>query len=117
MVGSLLVLVAFLLVAYLEAASYRQYLPALFVLGIGIIFLVLAALKAIAPVESELPAVTTLAYGLIAIVIGALWISFPLRSDAAIILLAVIVAIIGAYFLARTRLKPAPRTDANAAST
>jgi hypothetical protein len=111
-VGSLLVLVAFLLVAYLEAASYRQYLPALFVLGIGIIFVVLAALKAIAPVESELPAVTTLAYGLIAIVIGALWISFPLRSDAAIILLAVILAILGAYFLARTRIKPEPKTNA-----
>jgi uncharacterized membrane protein HdeD (DUF308 family) len=106
LVGSLLILVAFLLVIYLEAPSFRQNLPALFLLGFGIILVILAALKAIAPTQYEMPAVPTLVYGLLAIVIGALWIISPMREDAAIILLIVVLAISGAYFLARTRLKP-----------
>jgi len=104
----LLVLVAFLSVVYLEAPNYRQNLPALFLFGIGIILLIMAALKAIAPAKHEMPAVATLVYGLLAIIISALWIISPTREDTAIILLAVIAGISGAYFLAKTRIKHTP---------
>ena len=103
-----MVLVAFLLVVYLEVPNYRQTLPALFLFGGGIILVIMAALKAIAPGQHELPAVPTLVYGLLAITISALWIISPTREDTAIILLAVIAGISGAYFLARTRIRPTP---------
>ena len=69
-----MVLVGLILIAYLVGFVVVRQIPSLFLIGIGVIFCVLAMLKAKAPASYEMSSRATLFYGVLALVIGLLWI-------------------------------------------
>jgi hypothetical protein len=105
--GSIMLLIGILLIVLLLGFVGPGFLPALFLVGIGIVFSAMAALKAREPLHYEMSARTTLAYGLITIIIGVLWITFSVQMTAAGYILAVLLIFFGLLFLAYTSIKPA----------
>jgi hypothetical protein len=105
--GSIMLLIGLLLIAFLMDMVVAGLLPALFLIGIGVIFSVMAVLKSTAPVQYEMSARTTLAYGLIAAIIGLLWVALSVQATLAGYVLAVLLVFFGLVFLAYPRVKPA----------
>ena len=105
--GSIMLLIGILLIVFLMGKVGPGFLPALFLVGVGIVFSVMAVLKAREPMRYEVSARTTLAYGLIAIIIGVLWITFSVQVTTAGYILAVLLIFFGLLFLAYSRIKPA----------
>jgi hypothetical protein len=104
--GSIMLLIGLLLVAFLIGLVGSGFLPALFLVGIGVIFSVMALLKSRSPVQYEMSARTTLAYGLIAAIIGVLWVTLSVQVALAGYVLAGLLILFGLLFLAYTRVKP-----------
>jgi hypothetical protein len=104
--GSIMLLIGLLLIAFLMGIVGIGYLPPLFLIGVGVIFSVMAVLKASQPVRYEMSARTTLAYGLIAIIIGVLWITLSVQVTVAGYILAGLLIFFGLLFLAYTRIRP-----------
>jgi cytochrome c biogenesis protein CcdA len=98
--GSLMLLLGLLLIALLVGLVALGLLPPLFLIGVGIIFSVMAVLKASAPVQYQMAARTTLAYGLLGITIGILWIALAVQTATAGYILAVLLILFGLVFLA-----------------
>lgn len=105
--GSIMLLIGLLLIALLIGVVGSGLLLAFFLVGVGIIFSIMAALKSRAPVQYEMSARTTLAYGLIAAIIGVLWVSLSVQATLAGYVLAALLIFFGLLFLAYTRVKPA----------
>jgi hypothetical protein len=82
-------------------------LPALFLIGLGVIFLVMALFKSRMPVPFEMPSKATLAYGVIMLVVGVLWASLSVQATLAGYILALVLVFFGLVFLAYTRIRPA----------
>ncbi len=101
-----MLLLGILLIAFLMGIVAIEYLVPVFLVGIGIIFSLMAVLKASAPLTYEMSARTTLAYGLIAVIIGVLWITLSFQVVAAGYILAGLLIFFGLLFLAYTRIKP-----------
>ena len=100
-----MLLLGLLLVAYqLGLLMASQFLPLLLV-GVGIIFSILALLKSRAPAKYEMSPRVTLGYGALAIIIGALWISVSVQASLALYVLAFVLVFFGVIFLAYTRFR------------
>ena len=104
--GSMMLLVGLLLIAFLLGIVGSVFMPALFLVGLGVIFSVMAVLKASAPASYEMSARTTLAYGLIAMIVGVLWITLSFQAASAGYVLAVLLIFFGLLFLAHNRIRP-----------
>jgi hypothetical protein len=104
--GSIMLLIGLLLIAFLMGIAGLVFLLPLFLIGIGVIFSLMAVLKAKVPVSYEMSARTTLAYGLIAIIIGVLWITVSVQVAMAGYALAALLIFFGLLFLAYTKIKP-----------
>jgi len=70
--GSFMLLLGVILLLFLLGLIAVGVLPALFLIGTGVIFMVVALLKSRAPAPYEVAPRTTLAYGVIVLVIGVL---------------------------------------------
>ena len=104
--GSVLVLLGLILVCYLAGFNSPRQIPALFLAGVGVIFCILAIMRArIRGGKYEMSPRTTMAYGVLALVIGVLWFAVSLQAQAAEYLLALLLVFFGLVFLAYTRLK------------
>ena len=104
--GAVLVLLGILLLGYLMGFNSPRQIPALFLSGVGVIFCMLAILKARVPGSKyEMSPRTTLAYGVLALIIGVLWFSVSLQPQVAEYLLALLLVFFGLVFLAYVRLK------------
>lgn len=103
--GTILLVIGLVLLSYLGGFSTPWQIPALFLIGVGVIFCVEAILKAKSPVKNEMSPRVTLAYGILALLIGVLWYSLSLQPLIAEYLLVVIFIFFGLLFLAYTRLK------------
>ena len=101
--GSLLLLLGLLLLAFLGGLVALGELPPLFLSGVGVIFLVMALLKSMAPTTYEMPVKVTLAYGVVAFVIGLLWLTLLLQPVFAGYILVIALIFFGILFLAYTR--------------
>ena len=101
--GSLLLLLGLLLLAFLGGLVALGELPPLFLSGVGVIFLVMALLKSMAPMTYEMPVKVILAYGVIAFIIGLLWLALSLQAVFAGYILAIALIFFGILFLAYTR--------------
>ena len=106
--GSLLLLLGILLLALLGGLVFLGQLPALFLVGIGIIFVVMALLKSKAPSAYGMPAKVTLAYGAIAFVLGVLWLALIVQATLAGYILAAVLIFFGLIFLSYTRINRPP---------
>jgi hypothetical protein len=106
--GSILLLLGLLLLLFLTGLVAIGQLPALFLLGIGVIFLAMALLKWRAPAAYEMPPRATLAYGTIAVIIGVLWLTVSIQATLAGYILAAVLVFFGLIFLAYTRIKRSP---------
>ena len=104
--GSIMLLIGLLLIAFLVGIVGPVLVPALFLVGVGVIFSVMAVLKASAPASYEMSATTTLAYGLILMIIGVLWITFSFQAASVGYVLAILLIFFGVLFLAYTRIRP-----------
>ncbi len=104
--GSIMLLIGLLLIVFLLGVVGAGFLPALFLIGVGVIFLVLAVLKARVPVLYEMSVRTTLAYGVLLVIIGVLWVTLSVQLVIAGYVLAVFLVFFGLVFLAYTRIKP-----------
>ena len=104
--GSIMLLIGLLLIAFLVGIVGLVLIPALFLVGVGIIFSVMAVLKASAPASYEMSATTTLAYGLILMIIGVLWITLSFQAASAEYVLAILLIFFGLLFLIHTRIRP-----------
>jgi len=104
--GSIMLLLGILLIVFLMGIVAAEHLAPLFLVGIGIVFSLMAVLKASAPVTYEMSARPTLAYGLIAMIIGVLWITLSVQVTAAGYMLAGLLIFFGLLFLAYTRTRP-----------
>lgn len=104
--GSMMLLIGLLLIAFLVGIVGAVLMPALFLVGLGVIFSVMAVLKATAPATYEMSATTTLAYGLIAMIVGVLWITLSFQATSAGYVLAILLIFFGLLFLAYTRIRP-----------
>jgi hypothetical protein len=102
-----MLLIGLLLIGFLLGYVASQFLPALFMMGVGVIFSVMAVFKSKLRATYEMSPRTTLAYGTLAIVIGALWISLSVGGSFAGYVLAACLVFFGVLFLAYTRIKPA----------
>ena len=100
--GSLLLLLGLLLLGFLGGVVAVVQLPALFLTGIGIIFLVMGLLKSTAPVPFEMPVKVTLAYGVIAFVVGVVWLALWVQTVIAGYILAIVMIFFGCIFVAYT---------------
>jgi len=103
--GSIMLLVGLLLIAFLTGIVGTVYLPPLFLVGVGVIFCLMAVLKASAPVHYEMSTRATLAYGLIAAIIGVLWLTLSVQVTVAGYILAGLLIFFGLLFLTYTRIK------------
>ena len=104
--GSLLLLLGVVLVSYLMGVNSPRQIPAVFLAGVGVIFCILAILKAKVPGgKYEMSPRTTLFYGVLALVIGVLWLVVSLQVQMAEYLLAMLLVFFGLVFLAYSRLK------------
>lgn len=99
-----MLLAGLLLVAYLLGTVVVWQLPALFLVGVGIIFCIMAVLKSRAPAKYEMSPRVTLAYGILAIIIGALWLAISIEGVLALYVLAVVLIVFGVVFVAYTKL-------------
>lgn len=104
--GSIMLLIGLLLIVFLSGIVSLGYLLPLFLIGMGVIFSLMAVLKASVAVLYEMSARTTLAYGLIAIIIGVLWITLSVQVTAAGYILAGLLIFFGLLFLAYASIKP-----------
>jgi len=100
-----MLLLGFLLLTFLTGFLPPDQLLPLFVTGIGVIFCLMAVLKAKVPGTYEMPAKTTLAYGVVATVIGVLWLSLSIQVTLAGYVLAVALIFFGLVFLSYTRIR------------
>ena len=105
LVGTIMLLIGLLLIVFLMGIVAAGFLPALFLIGVGVIFSVLAVLKGRVPVLYEMSARTTLTYGLLAVIIGVLWVTLSVQLVMAGYLLAVLLVFFGFVFLAYKRIK------------
>jgi hypothetical protein len=101
-----MLVIGILLIGFLTRIVSVGDLAPLFLVGMGIVFSLMAVLKTEAPASYEMSARTTLAYGLIALIIGVLWITVSAQVTAAGYVLAVLLIFFGLLFLAYTRVKP-----------
>ena len=101
-----MVLMGLLLIAYLTSLLPASLLAPLFLVGVGVIFSVMALLKTRAPSSYEMSPRTTLAYGILAMVIGVLWVLVSVATVLAGYVLALVLVFFGAIFLAYTRIGP-----------
>ena len=106
LVGAIMLLIGLLLIVFLMGVVGAGFLPALFLIGVGVIFSMMAVLKVRAPVLHEMSARTTLAYGVLAIIIGVLWVALSVQAVTAGYLLAVLLVFFGLVFLVFTRIRP-----------
>jgi len=104
--GSIMLLLGFLLIAFLLGIVTLSLLPGVFLMGLGVIFFVMALLKSRAPATYEMPPRTTLAYGALLLVVGLLWASLSVQTVLAGYALAVVLVFFGLVFLAYTRIRP-----------
>lgn len=100
-----MLLLGILLLILLANYITVNLLPALFLVGLGVIFLMMALLKSRSPTTYELSARTTLAYGVVSFVIGILWTTLSLQAIFAGYILAAALIFFGLIFLAYTRVK------------
>jgi len=104
--GAVLVLLGLILLGYLAGFNSPRQIPSLFLSGVGVIFCLLALLKArVSGSKYEMSPRTTLAYGVLALVIGVLWFAVSLQTQVAEYLLALLLVFFGLIFLAYVRLK------------
>jgi len=104
--GSMLVLLGLILAGYLSGVSTPQQIPSIFLAGVGVVFCVMAILKAKTPAgKFEMSSRATLAYGILALVIGVLWYAVSVEPQVAEYLLVLLLVFFGLIFLAYTRLK------------
>jgi len=103
--GCLLLLLGVLLLAFLGGLVVLGQLPALFLVGIGVVFLVLALLKSRVPAGYGMPVKATFAYGVIAFVLGVLWLALFVQAALAGYILAVVLIFFGLIFLSYTRIR------------
>lgn len=101
-----MLLMGALLLAYMSRILAVGYLAPLFLVGVGVIFSVMAVFKAKAPASYEMPPRTTLAYGVAAIIIGLLWFLGSVAALLAGYALALVLIFFGIVFLAYTRIRP-----------
>jgi hypothetical protein len=104
--GSIMLLLGLLLITFLLGLTALTLLPALFLIGLGVIFLVMALLKSRAPVPFEMPSKATLAYGVIMLVVGVLWTSLYVQATLVGYILALVLVFFGLVFLAYTKIRP-----------
>lgn len=103
--GSILVLLGLILLGYLLGFNSPKQIPALFLIGVGVIFCLLAIFKRKNPAKYEMSPRTTLAYGALSLIIGVLWFSLSLQAQVAEYLLALLLVFFGLVFLAYTKFK------------
>ena len=103
--GAILLVVGLILLGYLAGFNTPFQVPALFLIGVGVIFCVKAILKVKSPAKFEMSPRVTLAYGILALLIGVLWYSLSIQPLVAEYLLVVIFIFFGLLFLVYTRLK------------
>ena len=101
-----MILIGLLLIAYLTNLIPTSFLTPFFLVGVGVIFSVMALLKTRAPTSYEMSPRTTLAYGILAMVIGVLWVLVSVATLLAGYVLALVLVFFGALFLAYTRIRP-----------
>ena len=104
-----MLLIGFLVLLFLLGLVGWAQLPAFFLIGVGVIFSLMAVLKSRAPAGYEMSPRTTLAYGVLAIFIGVLWVALSIQAAFAGYVLAVVLIFFGIVFLAYTRIKPTSR--------
>ena len=104
--GAVMVLIGLLLIAYLANVLPASFLAPFFLVGVGVIFSVMALLKTRARASYEMSPRTTLAYGILASVIGVLWVLVSVATILAGYVLAIVLVFFGAIFLAYTRIRP-----------
>ena len=107
LVGTVMLLIGLVLIVFLVGVVAAGFLPALLLIGFGVILSVLAVLKGRVPVRYEMSARTTLTYGVLVVIIGVLWVTLYVQLVIAGYLLAVLLVFFGLIFLAYTRIKPA----------
>ncbi len=100
-----MLLLGLLLVAYLLGILPIGQFPALFLVGVGIIFCLMAVLKSRALAKYEMSPRVTLGYGTLAVIIGALWFSLSVQAAIALYLLALFLVFFGVIFLAYSKLR------------
>lgn len=98
-----MLLIGLLIVVFLAGLVAAVFLLAFFLIGVGIIFSVMALMKSRAPATYEMSPRTTLAYGIIAIVIGLLWVTLYVQAAIAGYVLAAALIFFGLLFLAYAR--------------
>jgi len=103
--GSVMVLIGALLIAYLAELLLSSYLAPLFLVGVGVIFALMAIFKAKSRESYEMPAKTTLTYGVLAIVIGVLWLLVYVAAALVGYLLGLSLIFFGMVFLAYFRFR------------
>jgi len=103
--GTIMLLLGFLLLAFLLGYASLGLLPSLFLTGLGVIFLIMALLKTQTPREYEMSSRATLAYGVIFFISGILWMTLSFQVALAGYLLAAALIFFGLIFLAYTRVK------------
>ena len=104
--GSVLVIFGIILVSYLIGLISPGQIPAVFLAGVGVVFCILAIVKARVPGgKYEMSPRTTLFYGVLALVIGVLWFAVSLRVQSAEYLLGLLLVFFGVVFLAYSRFK------------
>jgi len=103
--GSVLLVLGLILAGYLFGLNSPKQIPALFLVGVGVIFCLLAVFKRKVPAKYEMSPKTTMAYGVLALIIGVLWFSLSLQIQIAEYLLALLLVFFGLVFLAYVRLK------------
>jgi hypothetical protein len=100
-----MLLLGILIVAFVAGLVGPVFVFAFLLIGVGVVFSIMALLKARAPAPYEMSHRVTLAYGIIAIVIGLLWITFSVQAVAAGYVLAAALIFFGLVFLLYTKLK------------
>lgn len=103
--GSVLLVIALVLLSYLLGFSAPKQVPGLLLVGVGAIFCILALLKAKAPEKHGMSARTTFWYGVLAVAIGVLWIALSIQTMMAEYLLVLVLIFFGLVFLAYSRSK------------
>ena len=105
LVGSVMLLLGLILISYLAGFVAGNQTPALFLIGVGVIFSIMAVMKTKVRGSYEMSPRTTLAYGALALVIGVLWVSVSVQAVLAGYALAAMLVFFGLVFLAYTRFK------------
>jgi len=104
--GSFMLLLGLLLAAYLLGLISASRIAPLTLVGVGVIFSILAVMKSKSPAKYEMTPRVTLAYGILAVVIGTVWIAGSVEIALAGYVLAAALIFFGLLFIAYTRLRP-----------